>query len=92
MRLSPSSLCEYRQFSSRPEYDEVELQATRDWFSRFDRSTIPAKIAQTSFSRSSGPGGQKTNKYSILAVFERDEIDNLLGRVPKQRPHGHYLL
>lgn len=42
-----------------------ELEAAREWYRGFKRGTIPAKIGETSFSRSSGPGGQKVNKCVI---------------------------
>lgn len=43
--------------------DTADLDAAREWFQRFKKSTIPEKLGKTSFSKSSGPGGQKTNKY-----------------------------
>jgi hypothetical protein len=46
--------------------DEADLDAARQWFSSFNKSTIPASIAKTTFSRSSGAGGQKVNKYLSL--------------------------
>lgn len=42
-----------------------ELEAAREWYRDFKKGTIPAKISETSFSRSSGPGGQKVNKWVI---------------------------
>jgi peptidyl-tRNA hydrolase ICT1 len=54
-----------RTFSSRGQSnadDEAEFDIARKWFTAFDAATIPAKIAKTTFSASSGPGGQKTNK------------------------------
>ena len=45
--------------------DPKDFQEVREWFSKFDGQTIPPKAAKTSFSRSSGPGGQKTNKYAF---------------------------
>lgn len=45
-----------------------ELEAAREWYRGFKRGTIPAKIGETSFSRSSGPGGQKVNKTSSKAT------------------------
>jgi peptidyl-tRNA hydrolase ICT1 len=58
-------LQECRAYSSRPssDSDAADLDAAREWYQRFNKSTIPEKIANTSFSKSSGPGGQKTNKY-----------------------------
>jgi peptidyl-tRNA hydrolase ICT1 len=55
-----------RAYSSRSSNDNeaADLDAARQWFRQFGKSTIPVKIAKTTFSRSSGPGGQKTNKYA----------------------------
>lgn len=58
-----SLLKNYRAYSSGNESEAADLDAAREWFYRFTKSTIPSKIGQTTFSRSSGPGGQKTNKY-----------------------------
>lgn len=58
-----SLLKNYRAYSSGNESEAADLDAAREWFHRFTKSTIPSKIGQTTFSRSSGPGGQKTNKY-----------------------------
>jgi peptidyl-tRNA hydrolase ICT1 len=54
-----------RAYSSRSTSDSeaVDLDSAREWFRRFNKSTIPKKIAKTEFSRSSGAGGQKVNKY-----------------------------
>lgn len=53
-----------RLFSSKYNYgdDAEDLDAARKWFTKFNGSTIPSTISETSFSKSSGPGGQKTNK------------------------------
>lgn len=70
-----------RAYSSRPSSDSeaADLDAAREWFRRFNKSTIPEKIAKTEFSRSSGAGGQKVNKYvelsctfGILLTFAQD--------------------
>jgi peptidyl-tRNA hydrolase ICT1 len=47
---------------SRGDANEADLEAAREWFGGFNKTTIPVKIAITSFARSGGPGGQKTNK------------------------------
>jgi hypothetical protein len=70
-----------RTYSSRPTSDSeaADLDAAREWFRRFNKSTIPEKIAKTEFSRSSGAGGQAVNKYvekscavNILLTFIKD--------------------
>jgi len=42
--------------------EEADLEAAREWYRSFSKSSIPTKVAETTFSRSSGPGGQKVNK------------------------------
>lgn len=45
-----------------------EVEAARLWFSNFKKTSIPTKLSKTTFSRASGPGGQKTNKTSSKAT------------------------
>jgi hypothetical protein len=54
-----------KSYSSRLSSDSeaADLDAAREWFQRFNKATIPEKIAKTEFSRSSGAGGQGVNKY-----------------------------
>ena len=42
--------------------DEAEYEVARKWYSEFNETTIPVKMAKTTWVKSSGPGGQKTNK------------------------------
>ena len=42
-------------------FDPDDLQEAREWKKRFEKSRLPK--GQTSYSRSSGPGGQNVNKY-----------------------------
>jgi len=94
-----------RTYSSRSTSDSeaADLDAAREWFQRFNKSTIPEKIAKTEFSRSSGAGGQKVNKYvekscavNILLTFIRTsskattvwKLDALYPRVPKVLHQG----
>ncbi len=53
-----------RAYSSKSTSDSeaADLDAVREWFRGFNKSTIPEKLGKTEFSRSSGPGGQKVNK------------------------------
>ncbi|KAK0114518.1 hypothetical protein ONS95_014008 [Cadophora gregata] len=62
--------------------DASDLDTARDWFQRFNQSTIPVKIGQTTYSRSSGPGGQKVNKTSSKATTVWP-LYALQGHVPK---------
>ena len=39
-----------------------EQEAARAWLEQFNRTGIPRRICDVTFSRSSGPGGQKVNK------------------------------
>ncbi|CZS97962.1 related to Similarity to human DS-1 protein [Rhynchosporium agropyri] len=54
--------------SSGSESEEADLEAAREWYKGFKKSTIPAKLGQTTYARSSGPGGQKVNKTSSKAI------------------------
>ncbi len=46
--------------------NEAHLNTAREWYQKSSKSKIPVNIAKTTFSRSSGPGGQKVNKYVLL--------------------------
>ncbi|KAK8050827.1 peptidyl-trna hydrolase domain-containing protein [Apiospora phragmitis] len=77
VRLSPSlgfsfSLAgrtPYRSFK-RPAiedtFDQDELEEARRWYASFNESSLPK--GQTSYSRSSGPGGQHVNKTESKAT------------------------
>ncbi|KAH7382867.1 hypothetical protein BKA64DRAFT_683384 [Cadophora sp. MPI-SDFR-AT-0126] len=65
----------------------ADLDAAREWFKRFTKGTIPAKIGQTTYSRSSGPGGQKVNKTSSKATTVWP-LYALRGHVPKVLHQG----
>ena len=41
---------------------EEEQVAGRQWLATFNPSTIPRRLCQVTYSRASGPGGQKVNK------------------------------
>jgi peptidyl-tRNA hydrolase ICT1 len=41
---------------------EDEIAACRQWMTRFNPDTIPKRLCDISYSRSSGPGGQNVNK------------------------------
>lgn len=42
--------------------DQDDLDEARKWYTTFNEDSIPK--GQTSYSRSSGPGGQHVNKYA----------------------------
>lgn len=49
-------------------YTKAEIDNAREWISKFDHTKIPRTIFGISYSRSSGPGGQKVNKTSSKAT------------------------
>lgn len=51
------------KFYSVQSTDEAEYEVARKWYSEFNDSTIPKKIARTTYVHSGGAGGQKVNKY-----------------------------
>ncbi|KAL2072157.1 hypothetical protein VTL71DRAFT_11500 [Oculimacula yallundae] len=60
----------YRPYSgsSGKEIDDADLDAAREWYRGFSKSTIPVKLGQTTYSRSSGAGGQHVNKTNSKAM------------------------
>lgn len=48
-------------------FDLDELTEARSWYASFNESSLPK--GQTSYSRSSGPGGQHVNKYGVPLLF-----------------------
>jgi peptidyl-tRNA hydrolase ICT1 len=57
-----------RTYSSKSA-DEEDLEAARNWFRTFNKNTIPYSISHTTFSRASGSGGQKVNKYVCMGTL-----------------------
>lgn len=61
-----------RGFSFRADNDEgpseIDLKIARQWLSSYSPDTIPRRICDIGFSRSSGPGGQNVNK--LVASYE----------------------
>lgn len=49
-------------------YTKAEIEGARKWLLSFDHAKVPRSIFEISFSRSSGPGGQKVNKTSSKAT------------------------
>ncbi|KAG4434943.1 hypothetical protein IFR05_009584 [Cadophora sp. M221] len=89
LRGQLSLVQKYRPYSAQSgsESEAADLDAAREWFQRFSKSTIPAKIGQTTYSRSSGPGGQKVNKTSSKATTVWP-LYALQGHVPKVLHQG----
>jgi len=46
--------------SGPPSAEDISL--ARHWLTKFNPDTIPRRLCELSFSRSSGPGGQNVNK------------------------------
>jgi len=93
------------KYSSASGSEEADLDAARQWYQRLGKTfTLPTKIARTTFSRSSGPGGQKVNKFvssfpfveTLANLFLRTSskaltewpIADLLTHVPKVLHQG----
>ncbi|KAI1805828.1 hypothetical protein F4811DRAFT_513703 [Daldinia bambusicola] len=62
-------------------FDQAELAEARKWYSLFTESSLPK--GQTTFSRSSGPGGQHVNKTESKAttVWSIDELSKGLPKL-----------
>ncbi|TGO14749.1 hypothetical protein BTUL_0049g00590 [Botrytis tulipae] len=60
--------------------DDIEFEVARKWYSNFNESTIPTKLAETTYSAAGGPGGQKTNKTSSKAntIWSMKKLDAIL--------------
>ncbi len=71
-------------------FDPGELAEARRWRETFQRGTLPKEV--TTFSRSSGPGGQNVNKSACLRTSCGVGLPGLTrrvsGRSRKQQPHG----
>ncbi|KAL2752134.1 hypothetical protein ACRALDRAFT_1066199 [Sodiomyces alcalophilus JCM 7366] len=61
-------------------FDADDLQEARTWYRGFDETRLPK--GQTSFARSSGPGGQHVNKTETKAITTWPAKD-LLAVLPK---------
>ena len=48
--------------------EEAQKQA-RQWLASYNPNTIPKRLCETTSSRSSGPGGQHVNKYTIQVLM-----------------------
>lgn len=70
--------CLYRLFL-RPHSNSPEIQKSKEWLKTFESSQIPRHLFNISYSRSSGPGGQKVNKTSSKATVALEEGEWLQG-------------
>ncbi|MCJ1475137.1 hypothetical protein MMC13_003797 [Lambiella insularis] len=72
-------------FSSHIENNEGpsddDQQVARKWLASYSPTTVPRRICNISFSRSSGPGGQNVNKTNSKATL-RLSLKDLLPIVP----------
>ncbi|KAK6198768.1 uncharacterized protein RJT21DRAFT_122398 [Scheffersomyces amazonensis] len=60
-----------RHYSSsiQEEFNKQDIEKARKWLDSATIDSIPTKIFEISYSRSSGPGGQKVNKTSSKATI-----------------------
>ncbi|KAI9643587.1 hypothetical protein NHQ30_008209 [Ciborinia camelliae] len=75
--------------------DEAEYEVARKWYSEFNDSTIPRKIATTTYTHSGGAGGQKTNKTASKAntVWPMKNLEAILPSIISKglRRGTHYV-
>lgn len=65
--LHLTRLARYQAYES--SFDRDELSEARAWYETFDQSRLPK--GATSYSRSSGPGGQHVNKSVAWSMFAK---------------------
>ncbi|KAL8721338.1 MAG: hypothetical protein Q9225_001950 [Loekoesia sp. 1 TL-2023] len=73
-------------FASKSDVTEADHAGAREWLKDYHSATIPRRICEISFSRSSGPGGQNVNKVNSKATL-RIPFKELLPLVPSML-HG----
>lgn len=56
-----------RFYSSKP-FSDKDIQAAKEWLDSFTSKNIPTREFEITYSRASGPGGQKVNKTSSKAT------------------------
>ncbi|KAL0939535.1 peptidyl-trna hydrolase domain-containing protein [Colletotrichum truncatum] len=76
--VQPIRWARYQAFEA--SFDPEELKQARAWHKTFDGGQLPK--GQTSFARSSGPGGQHVNKTETKAVTTWP-VKDLLAVLPK---------
>lgn len=76
-----AALSTKRRFSLQTsEPDEVSANdqtKARQWLATFGPQSLPRRLCEVSFSRSSGPGGQKVNKLVSGLVWLEDQSLNM---------------
>jgi hypothetical protein len=65
--LSFARFARYQAFDA--DFDPEELSEAREWHTKFDMNSLPP--GATSYSRSSGPGGQHVNKFVGIVTRSR---------------------
>lgn len=68
--LRPTLLRSFRRSIS--DFSTSEIESARKWLQTFHHPQIPKDCFEISFSRSSGPGGQKVNKTSSKATVSME--------------------
>lgn len=61
------------------EYAESDHSAARQWLANFHINTIPRRLGEVTFSRSSGPGGQNVNKYDPACARMQEDMKEAYG-------------
>lgn len=65
--LGPTSLISgVRKYST---HSDADIGLAKEWLLSFHHDSIPKNVFEISYSRSSGPGGQKVNKTSSKATI-----------------------
>lgn len=67
------SMNRFKFFIHRFYCDTPEITQSKEWLQTFNSSQIPRHLFNISYSRSSGPGGQKVNKTSSKATVALKE-------------------
>lgn len=70
--LDTSMLRTLRSLRKLHSFSKVEIENARKWVQSSTSASIPRHLFNVSYSRSSGPGGQKVNKTSSKATISLD--------------------
>jgi len=65
---------------STPQATEEQLDAARKWLASLPEKPLPTDIGEVSYSRSSGPGGQNVNKYTLFLFRTLQPADTSKGQ------------
>ena len=52
------------------DFSDQDHSDARKWLASLTANTIPQKLGEVSFSKSSGPGGQNVNKYTYHLTYD----------------------